>query len=707
MKKSLSLFLLPMLPMLLSAQESQENVQQLDAVEVSQETKKVESCNPLVVTGVHRMTVEDILRLAGSFEDPMRTAVVTPGVTGQVGDNGISIHGNPPSSVRYHIEGAEIPSPNHFADAMGYGGSFCSSMKVTMLTDWDLFTSAPTAEYGNTLGGVFDYHLRAGNPHQQRFTLKAGVLGLEALAEGPSGSNGASYLVDYRYALTSLAYDMGMIVLNDEMFDFQDFSYKFQIPTRHGGTLSFWALGQLGDHYWTLTKGVDEAETVEDLHRQDCRQNLIMGGVNHDQPLSGNRRLRWTAVASTFRNDNSEAYFARPVAQQTTTLFEDEQQTGQFTLSASLQRRYNCHLLVKSGGQYVQYVFDYRFASRPSLFDEHPLSVAQDGRYLMGLSHFYTEALLDVGKWHFNVGAATQGMTNGKSWSFEPRLSALWQYTAKQSLSLGVARSLQMPSLDNIFYRDETYKGMGEGKHLAMIGSNQLCLTYRYTPSDGLSFTAEAYLDRLDHLPVGIIDKTYCSFNRYLFNQRQPLTSQGKGRNRGITLALDRYLKRGFYYSLNAMLFDNRWKGLDDVWRNTRQNRKWKMSATLGNEWRLGWHRRDVLGLNVSANIMGGLYDTPVFFEETRKNYQNGIPYVAYDSSRALTRQYSPVTLVNASATYRICRSKRCSHLVGLEWMNVLMQSEPWTQRYDFRHDCVVDIATATSLPNLYYQIDF
>lgn len=689
------------------AQEEVDKEKVLDGVEVSQQVIKAQSCNPLSLMGVRRMTVEETQRIAGSFEDPMRTAALTPGVNSQVGDNGISIHGNPPFSIRYHIEGAEIPSPNHFADAMGYGGAFCSSMKVTMLTDWDLFSSAPTAEYGNTLGGVLDYHLRMGNTQAQKFTLKAGVLGLEALAEGPMGKNGASYMVDYRYALTSLAYDMGMILLNDEMFDFQDFSFKLQFPTHRGGSFSLWGQGQLDDHYWSLTYLGEEAETVEDLHAQDCRQHLLMGGANLDQPLPRNWRLRLTAVASTFYNHNSDSYYTHPYAATDVMLFNDRQRTEQYTFSASLQHRLNRYVLMKFGGQYTQYVHRYLFAERERLDLSLPMVVRQDDRNTLGLGHLYAEAVADAGRWHFNMGVATEGLTNATSWSVEPRMGVLWQFATQQSLSLGVARSQQMPSLDNIFYRDAQFAGLGDGEKLRMMGSNQLILTYRWQRRPDFSLIAEAYCDRLDHLPVGVNDVTYCLFNRYLFNQSQPLVSAGKGRSYGLTLGLDQYMRNGVYYMANAMLFNNEWMGLDGVWRNTRQNRRWKLSGALGKEWKFGRDKDRAFNTNVSFNLMGGLFDTPVLLDKTRQNYKNGIPYVVYDTSRALTRQYDMVPLLNVSATYRINSSKRFSQLIGFEWMNVLMQGEPWTQRYDFIHDKVVDIETVTSLPNLYYQIDF
>lgn len=678
----------------------------LQDVVVEQDVQKIESSNPLTIMGVRRMTIEETQRIAGSFEDPMRTAGATPGITSQVGDNGISVHGNPPSTVCYHIEGAEIPSPNHFSDAMGYGGSFVSSMKTSMLSDWDLFSSVPSAEYGNTLGAVLDYNLRAGNNRKNEFTLKAGVLGLEAMAEGPLGKNGASYLVDYRYAMTSLAYDLGLILLNDEMFDFQDYSFKLQFPTKRGGTLSVWSLGQMNDHYWTLTQLGEEAEDVENLHVQDCRQYLYIGGVDHVQPLQNNWKLKWTAVASQFKNNNVDSYYPDPYSSEKNDYLTDNQLTSRATLSGSLQHRINRHVLFKGGVQYTHYLFDYLFARRSSLFDLRQ-RVRQDGSYQIGLGNAFAESLIEVGNWRINVGASMEGMTNGTSWDFEPRFSALYRLSPTQSLSVGLARSRMMPSLDNIFYENAQYEGMGDGSNLEMMGSNQSSLSYRWQPQTGFSMMAEVYADFLDHLPVGVVDPTYCVLNRFLFDQSQPLESSGMGRNLGLVLGVDQYMKHGFYYMVNAMLFDNRWKGKDHVWRNTRQNRQWKLCASAGKEWMTGKNHRDVLCLNASVNSMGGLYDTPALLDETRQNYYKGIPYVAYDKSQALTQKYTPTTLVNISATYRINRTKKFSQLIGFEWMNVLMQGELWTQRYDFKHDNIADVVTMTSLPNLYYQIDF
>ena len=69
----------------------------------------------------------------------------------------------------------------------------------------DFITSAFPSEYGNALGGVFDLGFRKGNKDEYEFTGQIGMFtGVEAMAEGPLGKNGGSFLISGRYSLAGL-----------------------------------------------------------------------------------------------------------------------------------------------------------------------------------------------------------------------------------------------------------------------------------------------------------------------------------------------------------------------------------------------------------------------------------------------------------------------------------------------------------------------
>ena len=158
--------------------------------------------------------------------------------------NEIIIRGNSPRSLLWRMDGVEIPNPNHFSDQGASGGGI-SALSVNVLANSDFFVSAFPAEYGNALSGVFDLKLRKGNNEKREYAIQAGVLGLDAAAEGPIGSRGASYLLNYRYSTLSLLEALGVLDLTSGLLTFQDAAFKVHVPTKNNGYLSLWEWADL------------------------------------------------------------------------------------------------------------------------------------------------------------------------------------------------------------------------------------------------------------------------------------------------------------------------------------------------------------------------------------------------------------------------------------------------------------------------------
>ena len=54
------------------------------------------------------LSVEEANRYAGGFDDPARLVSTFAGVSSNVGNNGISVHGNNPKYLQWKLEGIEI-----------------------------------------------------------------------------------------------------------------------------------------------------------------------------------------------------------------------------------------------------------------------------------------------------------------------------------------------------------------------------------------------------------------------------------------------------------------------------------------------------------------------------------------------------------------------------------------------------------------------
>jgi hypothetical protein len=226
----------------------EEDLNQIAEVNVTDEKDKRESINSMAGVSSRTFSVEETQKFAAAVNDPGRMAISFAGVvSGDDGNNMISIRGNSPYGLLWKMEGVDIPNPNHYSNAASSGGGI-SILSAQLLGNSEFFTGAFPAEYGNALSGVFDLRLRKGNNEKREFTFQAGLLGLDIAAEGPikKGYNG-SYLINYRYSTVGLLGQLG-VSFGDEQINFQDLSFNLNYQGKRGGRWSVFGLGGLSEN---------------------------------------------------------------------------------------------------------------------------------------------------------------------------------------------------------------------------------------------------------------------------------------------------------------------------------------------------------------------------------------------------------------------------------------------------------------------------
>ena len=240
-----------------------ESISELGEVVVKPRVNKQLPLNEMAQVGARMFSVEEANRYAGGMADPARTASMFAGVAAGGVTNGISIHGNSPQMLQWRVEGVEVNNPNHFAEITGAGGGIFTSLNGTVLANSDFLTGAMPAEFGNALSGAFDMKMRVGNNSKYEHAIQVGTLGVDFASEGPLGKGSkASYLVNYRYSFLEIAKKLHAINMENETLDYQDLSFKLNMPTTKAGTFAVWFTGLL-DHYEN-----------EEIGRASCRERV-------------------------------------------------------------------------------------------------------------------------------------------------------------------------------------------------------------------------------------------------------------------------------------------------------------------------------------------------------------------------------------------------------------------------------------------------
>ena len=129
--------------------------------------------NDMATNSVRTIYVQDMSKLAGSLDDPIRVAGMLPGVTSDAAfsENFISIRGNSPRGLKYVVEGVELNNPTHFARIGSSGGTF-TIFSTQLLDKSDFYIGAFPAEYNNALSGILDVNFRKATMKKKKPVLK-------------------------------------------------------------------------------------------------------------------------------------------------------------------------------------------------------------------------------------------------------------------------------------------------------------------------------------------------------------------------------------------------------------------------------------------------------------------------------------------------------------------------------------------------------
>ncbi len=277
-------------------------------------------------------------------------AAIFAGVVGvDYSRNEIIIRGNSPMGLLWHLDGVDIPSPNHWGYSGSTGGPV-SMLNNTLLENSDLYTGAFPAEYGNATSGVFDLRTRNGNNERYEFLGQIGFKGFELGAEGPIlRSKGSSFLINYRYSTMGVFDALGMDFGTVGVPYYQDFSLKLNLTSTVLGHISIFGLGGLSDiEIWNSRKNPDDVNFYTE-DGMDITTGTDMGvvGASSHYTINPNTYLEFTLAAMGQRG-YSEVY-TLSLTFQKFRFYENVTIDNRISALALINHRFNAKHSLKGG----------------------------------------------------------------------------------------------------------------------------------------------------------------------------------------------------------------------------------------------------------------------------------------------------------------------------------------------------------------------
>jgi len=668
-----------------------ESLVKMDELVITANQEKNRPNNDLATVSARSFTVEETKRYAAAVNDPGRMALSFAGVaTGDDESNIIVIRGNSPKGLLWRIEGVEVPNPNHFGEEGSSGGGI-SMLSVNMLDNSDFFTGAFPAEYGNAASGVFDIKLRNGNNQQREYAFQAGFLGIDFAAEGPFSKNSnASYLVNYRYSTLGILEGLGLIPQDDAIPNFQDLSFKVNVPTKKAGVFSVWGLG-----------GLSSQDLKEEGEEESFRYNMGVGGLSHvyffgDKTFLESN-LTFSKSLNKFTDDEPEnAYF-----------FEDNFENTAVRGSFLLNHKFNARHTLRSG--FIASHLGFDALDETNLRDTTYTEVDSDGS---------TQLLQGYAQWKYrineqftlNTGFHYLYFALNDSDSFEPRLGLQWAFTPRQSLSFGFGIHSRIDPIANYFAQYQT--GVDEyvqpNKNLQLSKARHYVIGYDNMLREDLHMKIEAYYQDLYDVPIGLQQgienpwyATYSMLNYENGIVDVPLANNGTGRNYGLELTLEKFFTYNYYFMLTTSLFESKYTPLDGKEYNTRFNGNYIVNLLAGKEFQVGKRKTNVLGINARLLLSGGNRTTPIDLESSN---EEGRP--VYEWDQRYSERLGSYFRTDLRISYRINKPK-FSSIISLDIQNVTNHQNVFSQYYDRSTGKIEKTYQLGLIPVLNYRIEF
>ncbi|MDI3321684.1 TonB-dependent receptor [Pinibacter soli] len=671
-----------------------------EEVIVKAKSKRNRPLNEMSLVSARAFTVEETQKYAAAVNDPLRMATSFPGVIGaDDGRNDIVIRGNSPTGLLWKMEGMDIPNPNHFSNPASSGGGI-SILSAQLLSNSDFITGAFAADYGNALSGVFDIHLRQGNNEKREYTAQAGVLGLNLAAEGPFSKNyKGSYLVNYRYSTLSILDKVGVNV-GDGTTNFQDLSYNIFLPTKKAGDFTIFGFGGLSNQDYNGEKDSSKWEDDYDRVRSTFTSNTGFAGIKHNIALSRSTRLTSGVGYSIVGAKYNENYAENPDSIVNT--YDDKYTTKKLSVTTTLNHKINYQQTLRAGMIANFYNFNYYQRSRenPTEPVTQKINTADKTQTIQGFAEWQYKPVNNV---TVDAGLHYLQLLYNDSKSIEPRAAIKWDVTKTNTIGLAYGRHSQMQALGVYFAEttDNTGKIYHPNKDLGFTKANHYVFSYSHLFSRNLRFKTEFYYQQLLNVPVSTSDtNTLSTLNLMGDYTTDPMVNNGKGKNYGVEISLEKYMCNYFYFLASGSLFQSKYTASDGIERNTRFNSNYAANFTGGKDFVSGNGRR-TFGVNIKVIYTGGFRDTPIDVEKSK-----AYGYTYYIDKEAYSLQNPAYFRTDLRLSMKWNRTKHTNTL-SLDLQNLTNRQNYYGQYFDPTKGTVQTAYQTGLIPILNYKVEW
>jgi hypothetical protein len=515
----------------------------------------------------------NIQKSAAVFYDPARMVTSYAGIINTDDQaNNISVHGTSPNYTQWKLEGVEVVNPNHLENAgtindrPAFNGGGVSLLSAQILQSSSFKLSPFEAGSGNTLSGIFDMKLRAGNNQKYERIFQFSLLGTDLCIEGPLFKKSeATFLVNYRYSTVGLLSKLGINFGGDQI-NYQDLSVVLYIPFKNGSLKLF----SISGNSETIFRGGKDSSlylSEKDLKNIDYHSYTSINGLNFIKSINNN--LLWRSVISySIKEIQRESeptgyYWLNPP--------EEKDEYGQQKISTLnyLSRRFGNSFRFKAG-LHANY---FRNLLNSSLNEVSQSNGKVEDWLLMPFIALEGTFLRRI-DYKLGMHFFFQPKINEKQ--AEPRCMVTFKISDRNCLIFNYGSSSQLQPFS-------LYIMNSSNSTLRPTLSHSFSLAHLLT-FKGIEVKNEVFYQYYYHIPVNKM-YNFSAFNYFNEIVSIELESSGTAKTYGYDLTIEKHFMR-FYFIFGSSLFDSRYS-VGTIEKSSRFNTGYNFSITGGKEYTL------------------------------------------------------------------------------------------------------------------------
>lgn len=686
----------------------QEKIFQTSDVIVSSNKAGKSSINQMSSISINTIRTDDALRYAGGFYDPSRIVNAFAGITTSNNDysNDIVIRGNSSRGLLWRLEGIEIPNPNHFSDGQGGSGGAFSAISSNVIANFDFFTGAFPAEFGNASSGVMDLNLRKGNSDKHEYAFQTGMIGAEVALEGPfSHKSESSYLVNARYTNFKILSDLDLIDLGETNYAprTNDVVFNINLPFKKAGNLNFFGvygsstIGKIAVHDTAAWNSLsDRWEEME-------KQSSGLLGIKYQYVIPGaNTYIRTVIAYSLFSNSYSEGYIDSLYVRENSYLYDYRYPALRFSLL--FNRKLSSSNTLR-GGVNFHYLKGEMLNLRLNSTGYYDTLVAPEGHGTLWQGYFQWKNR-SVSGLEVNTGFHVIGFSLNRDIFFEPRLGLRWEAAPGYAFIAGFGLHSRIESLAvyNALIKDPYGIRSALNDNMDLSKSFHSVAGLDLSPFKNIKIRIEGYLQYLFNVPI--VNKMSSQYSTINTAERLPeaeLDNSGTGMNNGVEITIEKSFTKNYYFLITGSLYDSWYKAGDQRKYDTYYNTKYVSNILAGKDFYLGKNHRNSLGLNARCLFRGGYRYTPVDEKRTLKSKR-----IIYETWATYAAQLPDFIRLDAGINFRR-NHPGYSWIIMLDIQNATNRKNVFKRRFTFENGRIVsnDILSLGMVPVFNFRLEF